>query len=120
MDLKLPVLDPAPLQSLYTLPGGREAVAELIGIVEADVPMRLKLIREFLAEGRYKDAGIEAHGLKGGAGNMGLRRFAEIAKTLEFRLRDEAAPDWEDLLAALEELYPPSLEALKKAFPLEN
>ena len=80
MDLTLPLLDPAPLQSLYTLPGGKEAVVELIGIVEEDVPMRLNLIREFLAEGRFKDAGIEAHSLKGGAGNMGLRRFAEVIK----------------------------------------
>ena len=120
MDLTSPLLDPAPLQSLYILPGGKEAVVELIGIVEEDVPMRLNLIREFLAEGRFKDAGIEAHSLKGGAGNMGLRRFAEVAKALEFRLRDEDAPDCEDLLSALGELYPPSLEALKTAFPPED
>ena len=119
MYLTLPLLDPAPLQSLYALPGGPEAVLELIGIVEEDVPMRLNLIREFLAERRFKDAGIEAHSIKGGAGNMGLRRFADVARLLEFRLRDEEAPDCEDLLAALEAIYPPSLEALKQAFPAE-
>lgn len=117
MDSSLPLLDPAPLNSLYSLPGGRESVIELIGIVEEDVPMRFRLIRDFLAEARFKDAGIEAHSLKGGAGNMGLQRFADVAKTLEFRLRDEDAPDCEDLLAALEELYPLSLAALKQAFP---
>lgn len=117
MDLNLPLLDSAPLQSLYTLPGGPESVLELIGIVEEDVPMRLTLIREFLAEQRFKDAGIEAHSLKGGAGNMGLRRFSEVAKALEFRLRDEEAPECEDLIVSLEALYPPSIEALKQAFP---
>jgi HPt (histidine-containing phosphotransfer) domain-containing protein len=114
----LPLLDPAPLKSLYLLPGGPESVLELIGIVEEDLPMRLRLIREFLGEGRYRDAGIEAHSLKGGAGNMGLRRFADVAKDLEYRLRDEGAPDCEGLLLAMEELFPPSLEALKTAFPL--
>lgn len=113
----LPLLDPAPLKSLYVLPGGPESVAELIGIVEEDLPMRLRLIREFLSEGRTKDAGIEAHSLKGGAGNMGLRRFADVAKELEYRLRDEDSPDCEGLLLVMEELFPPSLEALKVAFP---
>lgn len=117
MDLTLPLLDPSPLQSLVTLPGGRESVLELIGIVEEDMPMRMKLVREFLSDGRFKDAGMEAHSLKGGAGNMGLQRYAEVAKAIEYRLRDEDAPDCTDLLAVLEELYPPSLAALKAAFP---
>lgn len=117
MDPTLPLLDPAPLQSLYTLPGGKESVVELIQIVEEDVPLRLDLIKEFLSDGRFKDAGIEAHSLKGGAGNMGLRRLAEVARVLEFRLRDEIAPDCTDLLGELNELYPPSLEAMKKEFP---
>lgn len=117
MDSGLPLIDPSPLRSLYSLPGGPEAVIELIGIVEEDVPHRLGLLREFLSDGRFKEAGIEAHSLKGGAGNMGLRRFAEVARMLEFLLREELAPDCEGLVKALEELYPPSLEALKTAFP---
>lgn len=117
MDLSLPLFDPTSLNSLYTLPGGAESVLELIQIVEEDLPQRLGLIREFLAEGRFRDAGIEAHSLKGGAGNMGLHRLSEVARVLEQRLRNEEAPDCTELLALLVDLYPPSLKALKEAFP---
>lgn len=111
-----PILDETPLGVLAGLPGGQESVLELVEIFDEDVPSRLSLIRDYLADGRGKDACIEAHGLKGGAANMGLMRFAGLAGEMEHRLRDAPDASCADLLEALEAAFPEAMTALRGAF----
>lgn len=116
MDPDLPILDDIPLRSLWELPGGAESVLEIIQIFEEDTPQRLAGIREAVAKGDVKAATMEAHSLKGGAGNLGLLRVAELGKVLEHQFRDRGDLACEPLLEELGREIPRALAALKAAF----
>lgn len=117
MDPNLPTLDDTPLRSLYELPGGAESVVELIQIFEEDTPQRIAALKEALARGDTKAACMEAHSLKGGAGNMGLLRVAELARVLEHRYREGTNLTSEPVLSQLEAEIPRALAGLREAFP---
>ncbi len=113
----LPVLDPHPLQELLDIGAGLELVQELIGILREDVPLRMTLMQSGLATKDPEKVMMEAHQLKGSAGNLGLLRLAELARQIEVEARAGQlvhVPAWlEAMPGALEE----GLAALGQAFP---
>lgn len=113
----LPVFDPRQIQSLLDLGAEPALVQELVDLLEADVPARLEALGQALAEGDALRVLEEAHHLKGSLGNMGLQRFADLARRVEEGARSGALPRTAPLVAAMPEAYREGLAALKAAFP---
>lgn len=113
----LPAFDPRQIQSLLDLGAEPGLVQELVDLLEADVPARLATLDQALAEGDAPRVLEEAHHLKGSLGNMGLQRFAELARRVEEGARMGRLPEAAPLVAAMPEAYREGLAALKAAFP---
>lgn len=113
----LPPLDPRQLQSLLDLGAEPALVQELVALLEADVPARLEALRGALGAGDAPRALEEAHHLKGSLGNMGLQRFADLARQVEEAARSARLVEAAPLVAAMPEAYREGLAALKAAFP---
>ncbi len=113
----LPVFDPQQIQSLLDLGAEAGLVQELVDLLEADVPARLADLERALAEGDAPRALEEAHHLKGSLGNMGLQRFADLARRVEEDARAGRLREAVPLVAAMPEAYREGLAALKAAFP---
>lgn len=115
----LPILDPSPLQDLLDIGAGMEVVHELIGMLREDVPSRLVLLKAALDASDAKTVMMEAHQLKGSLGNLGLARFANLARLIEERARTgslEGVAAWVNQIPGA---YEESLKALDQAFPAE-
>ncbi len=80
-----PTLDLATLESLRSLsePGQPDLVTELVDLFLADVPPRLKKIVEGAAAGDAPTVYMQAHTLKGSAGNLGAKAMAAICQLIE-------------------------------------
>ena len=113
----LPLFDPAQLRSLLDLGADPALIQELIGLYEADAPERIAALEAAAASGDAARLLAEAHHLKGSLGNLGLVRFAELARRLEAAGREGALEGVEVLLAALPAAHAEGLAALKAAFP---
>lgn len=113
----LPAFDPRQLQSLLDLGAEPGLVQELVGLLEADVPVRLEALDRALREEDAPRALEEAHHLKGSLGNMGLQRFADLARQVEDAARSARLVEAAPLVAAMPEAYREGLAALKAAFP---
>jgi HPt (histidine-containing phosphotransfer) domain-containing protein len=115
----LPILDPSPLQDLLDIGAGLDVVHELIGMLREDVPSRLALLKTALDAADTKAVMMEAHQLKGSLGNLGLVRFADLARLIEEQAR---AGSLDGVAAWVEQIpgaYDESLKALDQAFPAE-
>lgn len=113
----LPILDPSPLQDLLDIGAGIEVVRELIEMLREDVPSRLALVKTALKAMDAKEVMAQAHQLKGSLGNLGLVRFAELARLIEEQARAgslDGVPAW---VAQIPGAYEESLKALDEAFP---
>jgi HPt (histidine-containing phosphotransfer) domain-containing protein len=112
-----PLLDPHPLNDLLAMGASSDLVRELIDLFGADVPPRLAVLQ---AAANSRDAQAifhEAHQLKGASGNLGLRRFADLAARLE---PEAQAASWAragELVDDLSTAFGASLQALDQAFP---
>ena len=113
----LPVLDLAPLRDLLELGAEPELVQELIGLLEEDIPVRLAGLRKALAAADAEAAVQDAHQMKGALGNMGLLRFAELARRMEEASREGRLEEVRDLVEAIPAAHKEALAALRKAFP---
>lgn len=113
----LPVFDPRQIQSLLDLGAEPGLVQELVGLLEADVPVRLAALDRALSEGDAPRALEEAHHLKGSLGNMGLVQFADLARQVEEGARGGRLPEAAPPVAAMPTAYREALAALKSAFP---
>ncbi len=113
-----PLLDPGPLRSLAAF--GPGIPLEMIGLFEEEMPARLAGLEMALASGDLEAARIHAHSAKGGGGNLGLKRFAEVAGAAERAARDGEVVAVSAHAVELKALYSPSLQALKEAFPGEE
>jgi len=109
-----PLLDPGPLQILATF--GPDIPREMIVLFEEEMALRLDGLDSALAAGDIESARIHAHSAKGGGGNLGLKRFAEVASEAEHAARDGDTAALPPLAAQLRGLYGPSLQALKETF----
>jgi len=110
----LPLLDPAPLKTLATF--GPDIPQEMIVLFEEEMALRIQGLEEALRTGNMEEARIHAHSAKGGGGNLGLKRFAEVASEAELAARDGNLAVLPALAARLRELYAPSLQALRDEF----
>jgi HPt (histidine-containing phosphotransfer) domain-containing protein len=88
----------------------------MIVLFEEEMAHRLDGLDSALATGDLEGARIHAHSAKGGGGNLGLKRFAEVASEAELAARDGDTAALPPLAARLRDLYEPSLRALKEAF----
>ena len=113
----LPAFDPRQIQSLLDLGAEPGLVQELVDLLEADVPVRLAALDRALVEGDAARALEHAHHLKGSLGNMGLQRFADLARRVEEGARAGRLPEAAPLVAAMPEAYREGLAVLKAAFP---
>jgi len=86
---------------------------ELEGIFEEDAPAAIKKLKALASSGDLKGAGDAAHGLKGAAASMGLRRLAALAFQLQKAGRAGQTQELVALAEKLDAAYFESLEALK-------
>jgi HPt (histidine-containing phosphotransfer) domain-containing protein len=112
----LPILDPNQLGSLLDLGADLDLVRELVGLFVEDVPPRLISIQKALAEGNVDQVMEDAHHLKGSLGNMGLLRFADLARQMEEEARAGSLKSAPELLEAMHSAFPEGHAALKEAF----
>ena len=110
-------VDPALLTRLANVPGldvtrgvaalhGKAAkYVELLGRFAAVHAEDMTRLAEFLATGDQAAATRMAHSLKGAAGTLGIDRLAEIARRIEFALRDSPQADRETLNADMEAIH---------------
>jgi HPt (histidine-containing phosphotransfer) domain-containing protein len=109
-----PLLDPGPLRALAAF--GADIPREMIALFEEEMAQRLEGLEDALVAGNLETARIHAHSAKGGGGNLGLRRFAEVAGAAEHAARDGDLVALPALVSGLRALYGPSLAALKAEF----
>jgi HPt (histidine-containing phosphotransfer) domain-containing protein len=109
-----PLLDPGPLTTLASF--GADIPREMIELFAEEMVHRLDGLDSALAAGDLEGARIHAHSAKGGGGNLGLKRFAEVASEAEHAARDGDAAALPGLATRLRDLYGPSLQALREAF----
>lgn len=113
----LPILDPSPLQDLLDIGAGLEVVRELIEMLREDVPNRLTLLQTALDSQDVKLAMMEAHQLKGSLSNLGLVRFADLARLIEEQARAGSLEGVSGWLEQLPGAYADGIRALDQAFP---
>jgi HPt (histidine-containing phosphotransfer) domain-containing protein len=63
--------------------GDDELIADLVAAFSADSSTRRTLMRQSLASGQRDQIRTQAHGLKGGAGQVGLTEFASLCQRIE-------------------------------------
>lgn len=84
----MPVLNPAQIEDLRNLDGGRGAVlARLVEKFAAVVGARVESIQTLASASRAEELSAEAHSLKGAAGNLGASRFAKLCHEIELAAR---------------------------------
>ena len=113
----LPVLDARPLRNLLEMGAEPGLVRELVGLLQADVPLRMASLRKALEEGNPEAAIPDAHQLRGALGTLGLQRFADLTRQLEDHLRTGDRTAARRLLEAFPAAYGEALAALRAAFP---
>ena len=113
----LPVLDAQPLQDLLEMGAEPGLARELIGLLEADAPLRLAALWKALEVADLEATLSAAHQLKGALGTLGLKRFADLVRQMEDQLREGHWGDARSLLESFPAAYEEALEALLKAFP---
>ena len=112
-----PVLDPGPLHDLLDLGVGPELIQELVGLLKEDVPSRIQAVRLGFEAGDEEQVLQEAHQLKGALGNLGLLRFADLARQVEQMAREGRLQEGGPVVSAFPAAYEEALAALAEAFP---
>ncbi len=74
-------------------------IAEVVGVYLEDAPLRIARLRLALAAGDRREAGRQAHTLKGASANVCAERLAKIAGRLEEACRTGTVEDARTLLA---------------------
>lgn len=113
----LPVLDAQPLQDLLEMGAEPGLARELIGLLEADAPLRLAALWEAFKAADLEAALSVAHQFKGALGTLGLMRFTDLVRQMEDHLREGHWGDARSLLETFPAAYEEALKALLLAFP---
>jgi HPt (histidine-containing phosphotransfer) domain-containing protein len=96
---------------LDRLMGDEDLAAAVISGFVKDMPLQMKMMKEFLEQGSSTKAGAQAHKIKGAAANVGSPALQEIAYAMEMAGR---AGDMEALAELMPELEI-RFELLKRA-----
>ena len=107
----IPVLDESVLSELQTL--GPDVVAEIVDLFLADVPMRLRKLKDAISA-HSRDAVLrEAHGLKGSALGVGAARLAHLCAAIECDARNDNLDQATARSASLQSEFAEAQTALK-------
>ena len=63
--------------------GDEDLALKVIEKVLVEMPKQLMLVKEFVEQGQAKQAGVQAHKIRGAAGNIGSPALQEIAHAME-------------------------------------
>ncbi|GEM_PF-776695 len=99
LDLPGELYDPEILINI--LMGDRELADTIIKGFLEDIPSQIKKLRELVDQGLTLEAGLQAHKIKGAAGNIGSRKLQTLAMGME---KSGAAGDLATLVRTLPEL----------------
>ncbi|WP_043585942.1 Hpt domain-containing protein [Geminisphaera colitermitum] len=85
----IPIIDSSAVENLRALGDndGGAFLREILGIYFADMPARLRELRERLAEGDQSGFTRAAHTIKGSSANVGAARVRAMAEEIEVRSR---------------------------------
>ena len=99
------ILNPRKIADLRSLdPDNASGIfGELIMLFLDDLATRLDTLRAARARGDAAAVAVEAHSIKGSAGNPGAERLAVLCKEVEMAARQGALTTVDDLLPVLEE-----------------
>jgi len=84
---------------------GRDAAQQTFVIFIAETEIRLRRLRQLSCHDERAAIRQEAHALKGAAGNFGLPRVADLAKTLEQEATAITPHDYAVVIDGLEARY---------------
>ncbi len=84
---------------------GLEATQQTFSIFISETDDRLRRFHQLSCDNDRDAIKQEAHGLKGAAGNFGLRRVSDLARKLEQDAPTVTSGDYEALLRSLETSY---------------
>jgi signal transduction histidine kinase/DNA-binding NarL/FixJ family response regulator len=93
---------------------GREFVAELVGIFGGDAPLRIAKLRVALELSDTQELALQAHALKGGAGNLGANKLSRLAADVELLAREGDLAAAARLVLEIEREYASVAAALKR------
>ena len=96
-----PVWVPPPLV-LELADGDDELISDLVAAFTTDSAARRALMRQALAAGQRDQLRTQAHGLKGGACQVGLTEFAALCQRIEQASQSASIPKLSAWLAELE------------------
>ena len=97
-------IDYETLEILRTLPGsaGGDLLTEVVGIFLAMTPAKIQALKGAVARGDLEAVANDAHYVKGGAGNMGILKLAEISHHLELAARQGES---QNLVKLMDDLF---------------
>ncbi len=108
------ILDKQALARLQASMGGDESfLQELIDSFLAEAPQLLATMQQGMTTGNAGEVRLAAHSLKSLAADFGATRLNELARELEGWARDGRLPEAEETAAAIEQLLPAVLGALR-------
>ena len=81
--------------------GDAELVKELFGIFQTDTALRLVVLQRAAAAGDYGTVRLEAHTIKGSAGQVGADRMADLCRQVELEARKGPSCELSHLLSRL-------------------
>jgi CheY-like chemotaxis protein len=107
-----PVFDPEPLKALAT-PDDPDALPDFVRQFLTDAPLRLARLRDAAQSGAAAALRSEAHGFKGNASYMGLRRLVQLCAQLERAAKEGDLSAAGELLPRLDAELTAAQEALE-------
>jgi len=94
--------------------GDDELIADLVAAFTADSRTRRTLMHQSLAAGQRDQLRTQAHGLKGGACQVGLTEFAALCQCIEHASQSASIPKLSAWLAELEAQLDRILSAMRR------
>jgi HPt (histidine-containing phosphotransfer) domain-containing protein len=113
---------PEPHESVWVPPalvleladGDDELISDLVTAFTEDSGTRRVLMRQHLATGQRDLLKTQAHGLKGGAGQVGLTEFASLCQRIEYGALSAPLPELDAMMTALEAELDQILPAMQR------
>lgn len=84
---------------------GLEAAQQTLSVFMAETDDRLKRLRRLSCDKDREAIQQEAHGLKGAAGNFGMRQVSDLAKKLEHGAATISANGYAEMVGSIERSY---------------
>ncbi len=108
-----PVWVPPPLV-LELADGDDELLGDLVAAFTADSTSRRALMRQSLAAGKRDQLRTQAHGLKGGACQVGLTELAALCQRIEHGSQSASVPELSAWMAEMEAQLDRILPAMRR------